>query len=191
MSRPGHTRFASSLDDIRTFFENRGEPDFREPLVLDCGRLESRAIWTTDRLNGHLTFPHVGQAFLVERTAANMKSGKISVEQAFGVTSHSPDTADPQRLLELNRGRWKVESLHQILDNAFEKDRLHIRTGHGPVNTTRLRRFAIGLIKARHDCVASAMRRLGRHPRRVFDYLRMTENSRRPRKHAPQGVRTN
>ena len=179
------------LDDIRLFFDNRGEPDFREPPALEHGRLESRAIWTTDRLNGYLTFPHVGQAFLVERTATGKKSGKTSVEHAFGVTSHSPDTADPRRLLELNRGHWKVESIHNILDNAFDEDRLRIRTGHGPANTTRLRRFAIGLIKARHDCVAAAMRRLDRHPRRVFDYLRMTENSRRPRKHALPGVRTN
>lgn len=179
------------LDDIRTFFENRGEPDFREPFVLDHGRLESRAIWTTDRLNGYLTFPHVGQAFLVERTAIAKKSGRTSVEYAFGITSHAPGSADPQRLLELNRGHWKVESVHNILDNAFDEDRLRIRTGHGPVNTTRLRRFAIGLIKARHDCVAAAMRRLDRHPRRVFDYLRMTENSCRPRRHATPEVRTN
>ena len=179
------------LDDIRLFFADRGEPDFREPPALQHGRLESRAIWTTGRLNGHLTFPHVGQAFLVERTATDKKSGKTSVEHAYGITSHAPDTADARRLLQLNRGHWKVESVHNILDNAFDEDRLRIRTGHGPVNTTRLRRFAIGLIKARHDCVAAAMRRLDRHPRRVFDYLRMTENSRRPRKHPPPGVRTN
>ena len=66
------------LDDIRLFFENRGEPDFREPPALEHGRVESRAIWITDRLNGYLTFPHVGQAFLVERTATAKKSGKTS-----------------------------------------------------------------------------------------------------------------
>ena len=179
------------LDDIRLFFGERGEPDFREPPALEHGRLESRAIWTTTRLNGHLTFPHVGQAFLVERTATRKKSGKTSVERAFGITSHGPDTACPRRLLEFNRRHWKVESVHNILDNAFDEDRLRIRAGHGPVNTTRLRRFAIGLLRARHDCVASAMRRLDRKPRRVFDHLRMTENSRRPRKHAPPSVRTN
>ncbi len=179
------------LDDIRLFFHNRGEPDFREPPALGHGRLESRAIRTTDRLSGHLTFPHVRQAFPVERSVTERKSGKTSVELAFGIASHSPDTADPRRLLELNRGHWKVESVHDILDNAFDEDRTRIRTGHGPVNTTRLRRFAIGPIKARHDCVAAAMRRLDRHPRRVFDCLRMTENSRRPRKHNPTGGRTN
>ena len=166
------------LDDLRVFFENRGEPDFREPFSLQHGRLESRAIWTTTRLNGHLTFPHVGQAFLVERTAVLKKSGKRSVECALGITSHAPDTADARRLLELNRGHWKVESVHNILDNAFDEDRRRIRTGHGPENTTRLRRFAIGVVRAHgHRCVAAAMRRLDRNPRRVFDYLRMTRNT--------------
>jgi len=174
------------------FFADRGEPDFREPPVLVHGRIESRAIWTTDRLNGHLTFPHVGQAFLVERTATDKKSGRTSVEHAFGITSHAPDTADARRLLELNRGHWKVESVHNILDNAFDEDRLRIRTGHGPVNTTRLRRFAIGVIRSHtDDCVASAMRQLDRNPRRVFDYLRMTENSLGHRANAPPGLRTN
>ena len=89
-----------------------------------------------------------------------------------------PDTADARRLLELNRGHWKVESVHNILDNAFDEDRLRIRTGHGPENTTRPRRFAIGVIRSHtDDRVAATMRRLDRNPRRVFDYLRMTRNT--------------
>ena len=166
------------LDDLRLFFHRRGEPDFRESFSLQHGRLESRAIRTTARLNGHLTFPHVGQAFLVERTAVVKKSGKRSVECALGITSHAPDTADARRPLELNRGHWKVESVHNILDNAFDEDRLRIRTGRGPENTTRPRRFAIGVIRSHtDDRVAAAMRRLDRNPRRVFDYLRMTRNT--------------
>lgn len=180
------------LGDLRRFFDRVAEPDFREPFVLEHGRLESRAIRTTARLNAHLNFPHVGQAFLVERTAVAKKSGKTSVETAFGITSHSPDTASPRRLLELNRRHWKVESVHNILDNAFDEDRLRIRTGHGPENTTRLRRFAIGVIQSRRNpCVTAAMRRLHRNPRRVFDYLGMTKNSRGHPVNPTPRVRTN
>ena len=82
------------LDDLRVFFGNRGEPDFREPPALEHGRLESRAIWTTTRLNGYLAFPHLGHAFLVERTATAKKSGKTSLEYAHGITSPAPDSAD-------------------------------------------------------------------------------------------------
>ena len=83
------------LDDLRVFFGNRGEPDFREPPALEHGRIESRAIWTTTRLNGYLTFPHVGQAFLVERTATAKKSGKTSVEYALAITGHTPIPPTP------------------------------------------------------------------------------------------------
>ena len=152
------------LDDLRRFFARRGEPDFREPFALEHGLLESRAIWTTARLNDHLTFPHVGQAFLVERTVV-VKKSRHSVEYALGITSHGPDTADARRLLQLNRGHWKVESVHNILDNAFDEDRLRIRTGHGPENTTRL--STLRHRRDTDDCVAAAMRRLNRNPRRV------------------------
>ena len=166
------------LGDIELFFRDRGEPGFREEPRLAHGRIESRAVWTTTKLNGYLTFPHVGQAFLVERTVVHKKSGRTSVERAYGVTSHSPETADARRILELNRGHWTVEALHNVLDNAFDEDRCRIRTGHGPANTTRLRRFAVGVVRAHTDeCVAAAMRRLERNPRLVFDYLRMTRNS--------------
>ena len=90
------------LDDIELFFRDRGEPDFREPHRLAHGRIESRAVWTTTRLDGHLTFPHVGQAFLVERTVVFKKSARTAVERAYGITSHSPDTADAERLLARN-----------------------------------------------------------------------------------------
>ena len=43
---------------------------------------------------------------------------------------------------------------------------------------TRLRRFAVGVIKAKGvRCVAQKMRQLTQNVRAVFDYLRMTKNS--------------
>ena len=42
---------------------------------------------------------------------------------------------------------------------------------------TRLRRFAIDLIKACGLAVAETMRNLARNPRRVLDFLKMTANA--------------
>ncbi len=65
-----------------------------------------------------------------------------------------------------------------MLDWNYDEDRSRIRTGYGPENITRLRRFAIGVIKSRGTpSVAQKMRPLTRHVRLVFDYLRMTENA--------------
>ena len=49
---------------------------------------------------------------------------------------------------------------------ASTEDRSRIRTGYGPENMTRLRRFAIGLIQGRGLSVAQTMCNLARNPRR-------------------------
>ena len=61
--------------------------------------------------------------------------GKRRIETAFGVTSLTPETATPERLLTLNRGHWTIEAAHHILDWSFDEDRSRIRTGHGPENS--------------------------------------------------------
>lgn len=166
------------LADIRLMFECRGQPNFREPLTLAHGRLESRAIWTTTQLNDYLDFPGVGQAFAIERPTVEKKTGKISTETVYGLTSHTPESADAARLLAFNRDHWSVESHHYILDWNWDEDRCTVRTGHGPENITRLRRFATGLIKSKsRDSVAATIRKLARNVRHVFDYLRLTNNS--------------
>jgi len=153
--------------------------EFRSVYPPDHGRIEIRKIWTTSELNGYLDFPHVGQAFLIERHTFQKKTGQHSYEVAYGITSRTADQADPERLLNLNRGHWTIEnSCHYILDWNYDEDRSRIRTGYGPENVTRLRRFAIGIIKSKKvRSVAQKMRELTRNVRLVFDYLRMTKNT--------------
>lgn len=167
------------LADLKLYFQDPGKPHFVEQTPPDHGRLETRKIWTTPELNDYLDFPYVGQAFLVERHSTEKKTGKSSVEIAYGITSRSPEQASPQRVLQVNREHWTIEnSCHYVLDWNYDEDRSRIRTGHGPENITRLRRFAIGLIKSRGaPSVAQKMRQLARNVRLVFDYLRMTQNS--------------
>ena len=167
------------LADIRLLFAERGAPDFSELPTLAHGRIETRSIWTSTALNAYLDFPGVGQVFCIERQRVQKRTGKTSTEIIYGLTSHHPETADAPQLLTLNRGHWTIEnSSHWILDWNWDEDRSTIRTGHGPENTTRLRRFAIGVIKSRTaDGVASAIRKLQRNVRLVFDYLRMTGSS--------------
>jgi len=167
------------LEALEFYFQDRGQPHFVEPTPPDHGRIETRKIWITTELNGYLDFPHVGQAFVIERHSTVKKTGATSLEIAYGLTSRTPAQARPQRVLQVNRGQWTIEnSCHYILDWNYDEDRSRIRTGHGPENITRLRRFAIGVIKSRGArSVAQKMRQLTRNVRLVFDYLRMSENS--------------
>ena len=170
---------ATILDDITVLFQNRTDPHFVTHDPPDHGRIETRKIWASTELNGYLNFPHVGQVFAIERISIDKKTGQSSRDLAYGITSRSPQQADARRLLEINRGHWTIEnSCHYILDWNYDEDRCRIRTGHGPENITRLRRFAISVIKAKGvRSLAQKMRQLNRNTRLVFDYLRMTTNS--------------
>jgi predicted transposase YbfD/YdcC len=166
--------------DIAALFDKRGSADFVEGPVLAHGRIETRRIWCSTVLNDYLDFPHVGQVFVIERESIDKKTGKRSCEIAHGLTSRTPPQASPQRLLALNRGHWAIESVHYLLDWNYDEDRGRIRSGFGPENITRLRRFATGILKALQKpahSIAAMMRALESNTRLVFDYLRMTKNS--------------
>jgi predicted transposase YbfD/YdcC len=166
--------------DIALLFEQRAAADFVEVTPADHGRLETRRIWCSTALNAYLDFPHVGQVFLIERDSIKKKTGEHTREIALGITSRTPHQASPQRVLAVNRGHWSIESVHHILDWNYDEDRSRIRTGFGPENMTRLRRFAVGILKSFQkpaQSIAELMRILGFRTRLVFDYLRMTKNS--------------
>ena len=166
--------------DIALLFKTRGAPDFVEVTPPDHGRIETRSIWCSAALNDYLDFPHVGQVFMIERESINKKTGVPSREIALGITSRTPQQASPQRVLAVNRGHWSIESVHYIIDWNYDEDRSQIRTGFGPENITRLRRFAVGILKSFQkpaQSIAGMMRKLAFRTRLVFDYLRMTQNS--------------
>jgi predicted transposase YbfD/YdcC len=166
--------------DIALLFKQREAADFVELTPANHGRIETRRIWCSSALNAYLDFPYLAQVFLIERESIEKKTGKRTHEIALGMTSRTPQQASPQRLLALNRGHWAIESLHYIIDWNYDEDRSRIRTGFGPENITRLRRFAIGILKSFQkpaQSISAMMRSLCFRTRLVFDYLRMTKNS--------------
>ncbi len=166
--------------DIALLFATRAAPDFVEVTPPNHGRIETRRIWCSTALNAYLDFPYIGQAFLIERESIDKKTGVFSCETALGITSRTPQQASPQRVLAINRGHWSIESVHYIIDWNYDEDRSQIRTGFGPENITRLRRFAVGILKSFQkpaQSIAEMMRKLAFRNRLVFDYLRMTKNS--------------
>lgn len=169
------------LADLTLYFQTRNEPD---AVSVDSGhgRIETRKIWTSTELNDYLDFPWVGQVFVIERESINKKTGKVSNETAYGVTSCKPEQANAVKILKTNREHWCIESsCHYIIDWNFDEDRSRIRTGYGPENISRLRRFAVGLIKSKGvPSVAQKMRQLAMNVRSVLDYLRMTKKSKVP-----------
>ena len=70
------------LEDLQLFFQDRDpdKPHFVLQSPPDHGRIETRKIWTTTELNDYLDFPHVGQAFVIERHSIEKKTGKLSLD---------------------------------------------------------------------------------------------------------------
>jgi predicted transposase YbfD/YdcC len=170
------------LKEVSSFFDNTWwKPDYTTKDKPNHGRNETRSIWVTTELNSCLNFPHVAQAFKIERITYR-KNGKNSRVVAYGITSKTPQKATAEQVLRDNRQHWTIEnSCHYILDWTFDEDRCRISKGFGPENITRLRRFAIGLLKSKGVCnVAQKMRQLSFSPRLVLDYLKISGELPRP-----------
>ena len=168
------------LEDISYYFQHtRASADFTHTGNGEHGRIETRKIWLTTKLNDYLNFPHVRQAFKIQRESLDKKTGKLSQEVVYGITSVTTDQASPAQILADNRNHWSVESCHYIIDWNYDEDRSRIRTGYGPENITRLRRFAIGLLKSKNpnETIPEKMKKLMLNTRAVFDCLKMTRNS--------------
>jgi predicted transposase YbfD/YdcC len=186
VSRDAHYHFTVKLnqpqlhDDIALYFQNQdGKPGFTVTGNGEHGRLETRTITTTTDLNSYVNFPHVSQVFMIDRQSICKKTGITSQEKVYGITSQTTDQASPKKILTDNRGHWSVESCHWMIDWNYDEDRGRIRTGYGPENITRLRRFAIGLLKAKKskDTIPEMMKKLLWNHRAVFDCLKMTRSS--------------
>ncbi|MCU7897131.1 MAG: hypothetical protein KZQ66_01070 [Candidatus Thiodiazotropha sp. (ex Lucinoma aequizonata)] len=60
--------------------------------------------WVTIKLNHYPDFPHVSQAFMIERESIDKKTGESSQEVVYGITSISADQTNPEQILADNRG---------------------------------------------------------------------------------------
>ena len=137
------------LLDIALQFLTEGtrKPDFEEPPTLSHGRIEQRAIWTSTALNHYLDFPGVGQVFMLRRSRLDKASGKASTETVYGLTSHTPDSANAQTLLSMNRGHWCIENAnHYRRDATLGEDASRIRARHGPANNATLNNIALAIV---------------------------------------------
>lgn len=111
------------------------------------GRVETRALKAVhvDRLG--VNFPHVKQAVKVTRWRQDTRTGKVSRETVYVITSLTSAQATADDLALLIRDHWGVEVHHHIRDLSFGEDHATSRTGHGPVNLATLRATVIAAIK--------------------------------------------
>ena len=135
--------------------------------------MEKRVVRTTTVLNDYVDWPHLGQAFRVDRYVTDLNGSHPRGEVAFGITDLTPDQADAATIGGLVRGHWGIETrLHGVRDVVYDEDRSQVRTENGPRVMATLRNTAISLL--RHVGVPNIQRAvnyLHRHPEQVARIL--------------------
>ncbi|MFP8884398.1 ISAs1 family transposase [Streptomyces mangrovi] len=92
-----------------------------------------------------LPFPHAVQALQVVRRRRSIRTGKITLERVYAVTSLTAESATTAELAALVRGHWQIEALHHIRDVTFAEDACRVHTGTAPRALATFRSLAIAL----------------------------------------------
>src|SRR5215207_136183 len=112
------------------------------------GRVEHRALHTSTALRGYLDWPGAEQVFTLTRTRIRKRTGELSRETVYGVTSLPPHRAAAATLLALTREHWCIENRsHYVRDVTFGEDHSQVRVGSVPQVMAALRNTVIGLIR--------------------------------------------
>lgn len=146
-----HRAIRTELDDmIRDGFKGVSH-DRHESTDAGHGRIETRKVYVTDQLDWlkqAKDWPKLRSVAVVEAHRDVPLEGR-SVERRYYISSLPPEA---EAIGNAIRGHWSVEnSLHYVLDVSFREDESRIRRDHGPENVSRLRRWAINLLKTNGD----------------------------------------
>ena len=143
----------------------------------DHGRITTRTIQVLPA-PPELPFPHVNQAWLIERYVTDPTGKPLSAIAAMGVTNLTTDRVTPAGLAALVRNHWGIESLHWLRDTVYREDDSTVHTGSGPRVMAALRNLAIGAhhLTGRRD-ITEATRSASRDMHRPFKILKLTPRS--------------
>lgn len=141
--------------------------DRREVCTRDRGhgrQQEVRQLIASTDLTAYLDWPGLEQVFRLERTWREHGVSKQAL--LYGITSLSPQTGPPERLLALKRGHWAIENgLHRVKDVTLGEDQCTLHTGQGPTVMAFLRDAALSLLRrAGIQQIAACLRQHAQDP---------------------------
>jgi predicted transposase YbfD/YdcC len=130
---------------------------------------------TTENIE-NINFPYVAQIIRVERTVTKIKTGEVSHEISFYITSllyKGTQEANNLRLGGLIRGHWGIENkLHWIRDVICGEDDSKIGKGSGPRVLASFTNLALALFRlAKKKCISKEFRRCNLYPEASLSYL--------------------
>ena len=140
------------------------------------GRIEKRTLRRTTILTKQQDWAGLKQGY--ELVRERTEKGETTVEVVHGITSLSPERADANRLLELNRGHWGIENgLHYVRDVTMGEDASRVRRGNAPQVLAALRNAVIFVVAQEagpKETRPEVMERMAAFPPQALHALELT-----------------
>lgn len=147
-----------------------------EARTVRCGhgRVERRAVRVVEA-PPDLGFPFARQVLRLDRRVGHKRTGVVSEETVYALTSLALEQASPAQLLDLWVRHWAIEnSVHWVRDAVFGEDRSTIHTAHAPQALAAFRNLALSLIHLwRGPAVTAARDYFATHLGALFRRLRL------------------
>jgi predicted transposase YbfD/YdcC len=140
------------MDEARQRGDARG-CSHHETTEKGHGRIETRKVWSTasaGRLwQGEAPTEWAGLQSVILVESSRTVDGRTTVERRHYISSRrGTEACDAKHLGHVIRRHWGIEnSLHWVLDMAFDEDRCRVRLGEGGRNLATLRKIALNLLK--------------------------------------------
>jgi predicted transposase YbfD/YdcC len=148
------------------------EDDYQRHTRLEKGhgRLETRTLERTSALNDYLDWPGVGQVLRRECERIILKTGQVSREVSYGITSLAVQEASAAQLEGLWRGHWTIENqVHYVRDVTLGEDAGQVWRGAAPQALAALRNGILSLLRWQGATnIADALRHYGASVQRIF-----------------------
>lgn len=163
--------------DIETLFQAPPARDHDLDIYVSQGkahgRLETRTLTCSAALSGYLDFPGAQQVIMRRCQRVQVKTGKVSDEIRYAITSLSRQQVGAKQLEEIWRGHWTIENRqHYVRDETWGEDRCQMHKGHAAQALAAIRNLLLAVLRYR-GCtnVAETLRYYAASPQAAFALL--------------------
>jgi len=143
------------------------------------GRLETRTLISGSAHIEDVDWPGVAQVMRRECERIALKTGKVTREVSYALTSLAPERADAAALEALWRRHWTIENgVHYVRDVSFGEDRGHAAAGSTARALASVRNALLYLFRrAGWRLVPSALAHYGASVRRALTLVGLNVNT--------------
>ena len=111
------------------------------------GRIEQRSLTLMTNEVGFIEWPALDQVFKLNRKVTCCRTGEVTEETVFGITSCSQKQATAEQMLDWTRNLWGIENgLHFRRDTTMREDATRMSDDNQAQVMATMNNFIIGLV---------------------------------------------